>query len=145
MWLINELISNIECRDSLILKGVERIRRKELITGDDLLECKDLEVLRLTLSEGDVCFLCLGETDEIEISAIPNDWDNLHVLDLSQQNPWIDLIDKPLFSIWQLINARGWLDGFQLEFGPAESSQRIQIDCAGSTIRTFIVSRLVVK
>lgn len=93
MGLINELISNIECRDSLILKGVERIRRKELITGDDLLECKDLEVLRLTLSEGDVCFLCLGETDEIEISAIPNDWDNLHVLDLSQQNPWIDLID----------------------------------------------------
>lgn len=139
MRSFDELASILECDDNVVLR-VERIRRKEPIAGEDLLECSDLEILRFQLTGSDLCFLCRGESDELEIAKIPDDWNTPHILDLSHEHPWVDVINQRLFSVWQLIEFRGFPDGFQLEFGSVEYSRRIQIDGAASMIRTFTVS-----
>jgi hypothetical protein len=142
MWSLDELGGVLSSDGIGELRRVERIRREAELTGPDLLDGSDVELLRLVMSDGDLCFLCCGETDTLEIADVPDDWDRPHVQDMSSVAPWADVVGCPLFSVWQVVTASGHHDGFQLEFGPAESPRRIQIDGAASMIRVFDVRQI---
>jgi hypothetical protein len=142
MWSLDELARLIAGDGAGELRRVERIRRKKTTEAADILDGTDLELLRLELSEGEIGFLCRGETDELELADIPDDWACPSIEDRTAQPPWRDLVNRPLFSVWQIHTAAGHPDGFQLEFGPAEDVRRIQVDGAASMIRCFEIEQI---
>jgi hypothetical protein len=124
------------------LIGIKKIRRLSEITGNDLLECEDLEVLALQLESGKLCCLAKGLDDSIELySNMPVVWPNAEITDLSKLRPWADVLGTELFGAWMLQSHKGYFDAVKLSFAPIDDLRHriIQIEVAASMFHTSIV------
>lgn len=116
----------------LILRKVIHLQAKDSISGADLLSGENLVSICLKFDCCELYFICLGETDEIEISAT-SPRGHFVSRDLSKEAPWDYTIGAALFNIWQLSNANGYDDGVSLQFRKSGSANiRILLESIAS-------------
>jgi hypothetical protein len=53
--------------------------------------------------------------------------------DISDTEPWIQVLDKPILWAWLLANQQGFTDGFQFEVRTADGVVSVQLMCEASS------------
>ena len=120
----------------LILRKVIHMQARETLLGADLLSGENLVVTCFEFYQCAIYFICLGETDEIEISkTAPNGHWVSH--DVSHESPWRSVIGSELNNVWQLNNAKGYDDGIILQFGNNHCSIRVLLESIASRFAVF--------
>ena len=120
----------------LMLRKVIHMQARETLSGADLLSGENLTATCFEFNQCAIYFICLGETDEIEISkTAPNGhWVSS---DVSHESPWSSVIGSELNNIWQLSNAKGYDDGVILQFGNNYGNIRVLLDSIASRFSVF--------
>ena len=62
--------------------------------------------------------------------------------DISDEDPWIRVIDRPILWAWLLTNQQGYADGFQFEARTTDGFVDIQLMCQATAFDVRLVSSL---
>lgn len=137
-----EKLSSVCERCSGKLLSVRRVRTNNAFTTEDLLSCEDIEALEFQFSDVVLWVICIGETDEIQLTFTAPSWPNSDIVDLSNNLPWSNVVGLELRFAWFLENERGYRDGVQFEFFlPPENERicRVELESAASQILVYVV------
>ena len=134
----HEDLSELLPRLSGPLRRVSRVRAKNVLTGEDILSCEDIEALVLAFNEADLCVLCLGDSDELVSSLSLPAWEEKHVQDVSSQSPWNSAVGLYLFTTWTMQNDSGYDDAIQFEFGIPNVGPKLRIQLEGAASQILV-------
>jgi hypothetical protein len=62
--------------------------------------------------------------------------------DISNTEPWIQVIEKSIEWAWLLTNQQGYTDGFQFEVRTTDGHVNVQLMCVASSFSVHVVSPL---